>query len=805
MKKLTHSITKKTPSVKGFLALLLILMTVVPTLADGVACPHVTERTKYIKRSTTFNSLEFNPVSEGIFALQENNLFGFWTIDGKCLFETMFENVRDRPLFDHGAAVVRIAKANAKGIKPIMIVYADGSSRELPESYKEVSQFHDGVATVMTGGMGVKKSEYFCINTRGERIWPSLGPGDILEVGYLRDGLRRVKVRTEPSAFRYVTRWGFIDDKGNWVIQPNLREVREFKNGYALVISEDEKMQFINTKGELIYKFEDENNRLSYAKGISDVSNGCFMREANSNEARFFDLKGNCLTQYARATGFSNNYHSDFYAFVQADPDSAISVIDSKFQKIRNIWGLKQISAYKRLGPDNPEFGRAELGTFDKSVVVTPDGLTVIKAADFYGKIGNFIPDVYAPAEDVTNAPGLDAKFTYLGYINRTGEYMVVFDGEHKGRGLTPADSIPELNITTDAKYKVTVVASPAEGGQVSGGGEYIYGDTIKVGARVNKGWMLSGISSDNQFSATSKINEFVVMGDTEITVHFLKDITIDEAPTGIFSGDKNILEINDTKATGLTSLPIYLETSASGDIKSPYGDATQGFMAIMLDPDQTLVFESVSRNNNKRKGTFTLNAFFVPMKVEGQIEENGQKYLVLDGGVMKTNNMMMVHSGAQAADVSALETLMVNLMLMFDGADVVVPGGRYRIAMNDIDASTGAFTFGMMERLHPQYGWIAAGSDAFKNIERGFFITKVDTGFPADYFNGIRMTPSEKRNDVLWSPTPGFFKGDKTAAEDYASRLGQSFREFQSEYDVLKDIDLQSINAVFDSVIKPK
>lgn len=782
---------------RGILVMtLLALLNIATVYADEVATPHLTERTKFLHRKASFNNLEFNPVSEGIFAFQDpdNNLFGFWTIDGKCLFDTRFKMMNERPRFDHGAAVVK-DKENAK------IVYANGSSRQLPESYKEVSQFHDGVATVRTGGMGVKNAECFCINTNGDRIWATLGPGDILEVGYLRNGLRRVKVRTEPSEFRYVTRWGFIDDDGKWIIKPTFREVREFNNGYALVISEDEQLQFINVKGEVIYQFEKKFSSLYYAQGISDISNGYFMRRMDSNDSRFYDLKGNCVAQYARASGFT-----DGYAFVQEDPNSTIYVVNTEFKKVRDVLGLNRFSSGQQIGAGNPLFGTARLGTIDKCLALTPDGKTIIKTEGRGDRIGDFLPDAYAPAEANTNAPGSKLKFDYPGYINRLGEYEVVFVGNRKKMpGELTADSIPTDTIgEISVKYKVKVVASPADAGKVSGGGEYSYGETVKVGARAAEGWRLTGITSDNRFSSTSKINEFNVWGDMVITVHFVKEDVVTDTPTGIFSGVKSALEVNNTKATGLT-LPIYLETSTSGDIKTPYGDATRGFMALILDPDQPLIFESYSQNDEKKRGTFTLNAFFVPMKVKGQIEENGRKYLVLDGGEMKTNNMKMISSGAQAADVSALEALMVNLMLMFDGADASIPGGSYRIEMNDIDPKTGAFTFGMMQRFHPQYGWISAGSDAFKNIGRGFFITKVDKGFPADYFNGIRMNPAQKRDDILWSPTPGFFEGNKSYAEEFATELGQKYRNLQSEHEMLKDVDMKAINDAFDMVLKPK
>ena len=63
-------------------------------------------------------------------------------------------------------------------------------------------------------------------------------------------------------------------------------------------------------------------------------------------------------------------------------------------------------------------------------------------------------------------------------------------------------------------------------------------------------------------------------------------------------------------------------------------------------------------------------------------------------------------------------------------------------------------------------------------------------------------MEPSQKRNDVLWTPTPGFFEGNQSILEDFAARLGETYRRWQSEYDILKDVDMNAINSTYDTLI---
>lgn len=813
-------------SLAGYALAAMALMTgsVTASADNDVYHPRLTPETVFMQKNIWFDTLEKNPVSEGIFAIQEYNrnigssmYFGFWTIDGKCLFEPQYEMADGQPVFDSGAVVVKGPK-NSKGFKPMMILYADGSARELPESYKEVSQFHDGIAVVRTGGMGVKKAECFCIDTQGNRKW-NLGAGDVMEVGYLRDGLRYVKFRTEPSQFRYVTRWGFIDDTGKWVIRPTLKEARAFRNGYALVVSENDKLQFIDTAGKVVYEFTDGPTTLQYAKEISDVSDGYFMRRVDAHDYQFFDLNGNSVARFAQATGFT-----DGYAFVRKDADGPIYVVDTQFRIVRRLFGVNLQSGRVLLGADNPRFGPAGLGTIDKSKVVTPDGRMVISGNPNTSRIGDFAPGEYAPCEAEMLIAGTREKLEYTGYINNRGEFEVVFCDNPRGGGpfeggitdpvvrdtipkirrpLPPPDTIPlgPRDIVT-AKYNVRVIAHPAEGGKVAGGGTYCYGDTVTVGARANEGWMLTDISSDNRFSATRVVNQFVVRGDMDITVYFAKEEDVLPVGTGAFIGAKGDFDINDVMPEGNLSIPVYLELSADSDISTPYGDHTPGFLAIMVDPDTPMAFKGKPRTYNDG-ATVAMNIFFVPMKVSGQVEENGRKYLLLDGGVMKTNNTRVLQSGAKAADTNALETIMFNFMLMFDGADVTIPAGAYRVEMNDIGTKTGAFTFGKLQRFDPQQGWIPAGSEAFESVSRGFFITKCTRGFDADFLNGIRMQPTSRRSDILWTPTPGFFEGDKTMLDNFAGKLGENFRTFQSEYDILKGLDMQSINAAYDRLIK--
>ena len=178
--------------------------------------------------------------------------------------------------------------------------------------------------------------------------------------------------------------------------------------------------------------------------------------------------------------------------------------------------------------------------------------------------------------------------------------------------------------------------------------------DTLRRGSgRANKGWIITDIASDNIFSKTRVINEFMVRGDMTITVYFQKEDSVGTMRDGIYSGAKAGFTVQGIEAKKFETIPIYLETSASPLSSAPFGGDTRGILALMLNPDETFTFEGMK--NGKPNGIITLNAFCVPFKVLGQSEENGRKYLRLDGGSLKINNVRAGNSGPWAISCRCL------------------------------------------------------------------------------------------------------------------------------------------------------
>ncbi len=151
-----------------------------------VATPHLTPETRFLNKNVNFSTLENHPVSEGIFALPEYNrkygsgmYYGFWTIDGKCLFEPRYEMMGSRPVFDHGAVVVKSLR-NEKGGQNAMILYADGSARELPESYRKSPSSTTALLPLRQEASERRKRNTSASTLRGKRNGPLSAPATSL-------------------------------------------------------------------------------------------------------------------------------------------------------------------------------------------------------------------------------------------------------------------------------------------------------------------------------------------------------------------------------------------------------------------------------------------------------------------------------------------------------------------------------------------------------------------------------------------------------------------------------------------------
>ena len=807
---------------------------------QNVAVPHLTRETLFKVSSVSLNGI--STPSDGIFSVLEYNreigyaaYFSFYTVTGEYLFAPEWVSSGEQPRFDSGAAIVKAGKRNSAGKQPLYILYGDGSVRELPVSIKESTQFYDGVAKV-SYSEGRKSGVYY-INTKGEKIWPSLAMDYSLKskmdmtIGngarYLRDGRRAYYDNIK-------RRWGYLDDKGNVALAPQYVEVRDFSGGYALVIAKGEGKDypvFIDTSGKEVVKPPIDAPTLQYAQSISDIAEDMFVDYRN---ATYYDLKGQPVRKYAWATRFF-----DGYAFTRNSGDECFTAVDSKFVPKRRM----SLSYLKRDIVQAFDYSEAGVVTVDEDNVFSASGRHLLSAGNSYprnGSVGRFSADGYAPFQATLDWNG---SHTYVGITDLAGNIVVAFSkDEAAGRGdvttlpepIEPVEPGPEppeptpIPIPTpippvppytgglkviggdpkgpkqvnDVTYQVTVKASPAEAANVTGSGRYHYADTVKIGGTVNEGWILTGIDNKDSFTLSGKGSEYVVRGNGEITLLFVKEEETPAAGKGAFEGSLTGMAFNE-QLMGIPEMKIYLEMSPDNSYSSPYGENTAGVFTIVNDPETPVKSQLRSMGAPKEGSLVTFNFFPVPMKVLGITRtDDRRQWLVFDGGCHIMAHTRVVSTGAKANDVNAMEALMANLMLMFDNFDAAsISPAHYRVEMLDIDPATGEFTFGELQRFSPR-GWVPGGDPSIVSYEQGFFITKVDRGLTSDFVKGVRMKPVSGGRQLLWTP-PASIYGEPTMAEGVAQSLGQQYREFANQYEIMKGLNVRSINETLDRLFK--
>ena len=730
--------------------------------------PYITSQTKFMHLDNIYGNV-VSDVNSGIFAVKRNNKYEFWRIDGKKLFDPDWTMAspsyqgRDFPEFIDGVAVARRATPNAQGKNIICLLYANGAVRELDPSYEWVTPFMDGVALARVN-LGNYKTKHVFINTKGEKIYPSLDVDDDYtgNIHPLRDGLRAYRSGNG--------KFGYINDGGQIVIQPKYRTARNFSEGYAWVTEgdsySDRKNLLIDPKGQVVFTSPDTSYDVS-SKYYGDVHDGRF-KIINDHKICYYNPKGEKLAEFEDG----NNFYGG-NAFVRANPelfDISLTLVDPDFNKLRHI--SDKIMTVNSL-EDTPTSIFEPYGLASLSHVINPRGEVVIapysdvKINTYAEQFGRFSADGYALIKHFQYGGK-----NYIGLMRPDAHIDWLFSADGDGtfdRYPTPLpidtvragfnDPRPEPFLIGDMppigptntiaqKYNVTVEASPAEGGTVSlaAAGPFLYGDHTSFTASAREGWEIAGIECDSELARTPAPGKsFAVIDDMKITVHFYKEPEID-TPVDNGAYQQQITQLMNNEF----EMPItyYAEISDKPDISTPYGTGTYGFIVPMIDPDLKILGKGVSAY-----------FLFLPMKITGyQKESDGREYWTLTGGKFMAHDVKVDNANPLAA-------LYFNTILGINGYDnPELEGMLYRLEIKHND--DGSISLGQLEAFSTTTGgWVPGGSKVLKKTQKGFMASSSSTSLPNDLFSGATLRAAPKRTDILWYPPQTWY--DKKGALD--------------------------------------
>lgn len=752
--------------------------------------------TPYFSANTIFMITDpspnrFSQVTDSVFAINTGGKYEFWTVTGQKLYDAMWTMPKDysssKPQFDGGVVAMRMAAPNAAGQKPVCLLYLDGTVKELDPAWKYVSKFEDGLALAEDGNQN-----WFYINAAGKKMYPGLTVYSPVndEIRPMREGLRAFYGGTSNTGN---AAWGFIDSDGHVVIPPKYSSVTDFSDGYAWVVTKNphngvNTKELIDARGNVAYRSK------SYTSETSDVADGVFI-EVESQKAVYKDISGTELASFTDATIFY-----DRRAFVQTRPMGGnVSVINPNFQTLREL--PNKILAPSDLKSVNFEpFG---LSTINGIEIITPDGDVLITEygtgfENRIGSFGQFSECGYATAEGYINS----ARCFF--YIKPTGEIAWLFSDSPEAGGpwnggnppfepepIDPPGPIPHPiprlppvdkgqtprgpKMVETVKFTVEAIAVPGEGGRVSvtPRREFEYGEPATLNAAANKDWALSYIEYTPLGSSKVENGKpFKVTSDMTVIAHFVKkDDESGPDKTGCFLG--MIIPPKESEFSGRKEweIPVYAEISEPGMTESPYGDKNYGFLVPMFDP--SIEYTSV-------KGDLSCNFFAAPLKISGfHKDKDGRSWMVVDGGSVTSANI--------SAGANPLTQMVFGAMLGLSGMSNVATDPRhYRIEMLDIDSETGEFTFGELQTYSLlSGGWVTGGAKEITNRRKGAFATYYDSGYSADFFQGVRMKASAKRNDVQWYPPQNWFD-DKSIFEKAIESMREGYGSAKSDYERL-------------------
>lgn len=741
--------------------------------------PFVTPETFYMTVPNLYDDT-VSDVYEGVFTVKQGYLYSFWTIDGDCLYgpEWKTQYTSDPPRFDSGVAVAIHNEKKVNGKDVYSLLYLDGSVKQLDPNWTSVTQFYDGIALVEQT-INYKKS-YFFINPRGEKIYPtlSLSKAVVNPVRPLRDGLRAVFF--EGTAPDFNQKWGFVNSKGKVVIPAKYNQVDDFHDGYCWVTVPDWRgCVLIDTKGNEVFRTTETMG------SVGQVGDGIFYL-LQGGETVYYDIAGKELSRQENGNTFFGGH-----AFV-GERHNIVSLVDKEFN-ILKTYSDKVLngSTTAEHGPFFGSFGLATYRNMSGNFVIDSDGYVVLSDWDKeYGKycisgFGQFQKSGYAKLQEVK----IDHK-DYKGLMDAEGKIAWLFGtGANPDISKLPVEPEPGDTITVGIKDPKPIPRTPPIGPKtwtshtysiklshegegavgVSQSSAIKYGDYVTLTATPAEHWAIADITTSPSSVYVTPGQPFAVTSDVAIKVKFVKEEEIDPVQTGIYQGT---MHIQSSKPGGLSDdIPVYAELSESQDVESPYGQKTSGFLVVMFDPKKRYVDTDIE--------TYIFSA---PLKVIGsQTDASGREWLVAEGGNMTFGNLKVNPS-------DPLMAMYINLAMAFDGhsSPTFIPR-RYRIEILDRDKDKDEFTFGELQTYSAKSGgWVDAQSKEVHKKTKGMIVSTTDKGMPADFVQGVRMKPAQKRTDVSWYPPQLWYDNNESTLQGIIKQMGNSYRAYKSDYDEL-------------------
>ncbi|WP_197057315.1 WG repeat-containing protein [Alistipes sp. ZOR0009] len=301
-----------------------------------------------------------NKVNFELIPVKTGEKWGYVNKKGEYKINPQF---KDAQFFRDGLA--KVLSVDGK----VGYITEDGKYK-IPAKFKEGTPFKEGFAFVVVDG-----GYPTCINKSGETIF------QLKQAKYafgFSEGLAMFQTTDD--------KFGFVDESGKVVVNPQFEFTRPFNEGYAAVC-QNKKWGFINKSGKIVINPQ--------FQGVMDFHNGK-ASFYNGKQSGFIDVKGNYVINpqfdYAMSIseGMASIYSGKLFGFISENGKIIVNPqFEEAFSFKNNLALIKQNDKYGYINKEgkieiNPQFDEATMFFGDVAYVKNADKWGVIDKTGKY-------------------------------------------------------------------------------------------------------------------------------------------------------------------------------------------------------------------------------------------------------------------------------------------------------------------------------------------------------------------------------------------------------------------------------------
>lgn len=377
------------------------------------------------------SNLPFKP-DTSLIPVMNGDQWGYINKKGNYVINPQFS---DATWFNNGLALV----ANEEG--EYGFIDKKGNYK-IPAQYSQATIFNEGLAFV------VKEGGYpTCIDRNGNVEFEfTMAEG----VGCFQEGLAPFYTLNNDNE----AQWGFVDKKGNVVINPQFAYVHSFSNGLAAVANDKEKWGFINQEGTYVINPQFDNVGNFYKAGIAPFKSG--------DKWGYIDKKGKYVInpQFEAVSDFYENtamvMQNDKCGFINTKGNFVINPQFENSSVFIYGEGLAAVAMDDKVGFID-EKGRYVINPQFDMAYEFCDGFAIVGSDEKYGLInkkGNYIVN---PQFENIKMPYLDFSMVRSEYYDAS-KFLKSFLSNFSSSQVDgmPASSITLSDIASHEEYSAS-------------------------------------------------------------------------------------------------------------------------------------------------------------------------------------------------------------------------------------------------------------------------------------------------------------------------------------------------------------